>query len=155
VHINPDRFFETRDGRITTPERNAWAWQQRYLALERALSRSNPKSTPYLMIGVQGSGKSTWARKMVGGNPNAIIFDAIPVKRSERDSLLVMASRHRVPAVAVWCRAPLAACLERNAARPPDEMANEQGLRNVFAALELPVVAEGFSAIIEVVCSAA
>jgi hypothetical protein len=36
-------------------------------------------------------------------------------------------------------------CHVRNAARPPDHVANETGLRNVFAALEPPSLDEGFS----------
>jgi hypothetical protein len=155
VHINPDHFLETPEGRITTPEGNAWAWQQCYVALEGALSASDPKSRLYLMVGAQGSGKSTWARKTLAADPNAIIFDAILVKRSERKPLLAMASRFGVPAVAVWCRAPLSACLERNSARPLDEVADEQGLRNVYAALEPPALAEGLATIIELEYSAA
>lgn len=154
MHINPDHFLETPEGRIITPERNSWAWEQCYVALEKALSASNPKSRLYLMVGAQGSGKSTWARNTVAADPSAIIFDAILVKRSERKPLLAMASRYRVPAVAVWCRAPLSACLERHSERPLDEVVNEQALRNVFAALEPPAVAEGFATIIELEYSA-
>jgi predicted kinase len=152
MHINPDHFLETPEGRIITEQRNAWAWQECYAALERALGAAHPMSRLFLMVGAQGSGKSTWARRTVLEDPHAIIFDAILVKRSEREPILALASRHRVPATAVWCQAPLSVCIERNAARPPDEVADEQGLRNVFAALEPPSIAEGFSAVIELKC---
>ena len=150
MHINPDHYLQTAQGRITTPERNAWAWQECHVALERALTIAGPQSRLYLLVGAQGSGKSTWARRAIVDDPDAIVFDAILVKRTERAPLLLRARRYGVPAVAVWCRTPLAVCLERNAARPADEVADERGLRNVFAALEPPSLAEGFAAIVEV-----
>lgn len=145
MHINPDHFLETPEGRITTPERNAWAWKECYLVLDEALRSAHPDTQLYVMVGAQGSGKSTWARRKLSEDTGAIIFDAILVKRVEREPILAAASLLGVPAVAVWFQAPLAVCLKRNAARPPDEVANEQGLRNVFAALEPPALAEGFA----------
>jgi predicted kinase len=79
-----------------------------------------------------------------------VIFDAILVKKSERAPILAAAREFGVTAVAVWFRTPLAACIARNAARPPDQVANEQGLRNVFAAVEPPNQAEGFAYVLEV-----
>jgi len=152
VHINPDHFLQTPEGRITTPERNAWAWQQCHATLDHALAAAAPGAQLYLMVGAQGSGKSTWARRAVEGDANTIVFDAILVQRSERAPLLARAGHFGVPAVAVWCRTPLALCLARNAARPPDEIVDEQGLRNVFAALQPPSTAEGFTRIIELEC---
>ena len=79
-----------------------------------------------------------------------IFFDAILVKQSERAPILAHCRRFAVPAVAVWFRTPLELCLARNAARPPDEVADTQGLRNVFAALEPPTAAEGFAKVLVV-----
>lgn len=155
MHINPDHFLETPQGRVITPERNAWAWQACHAALEQALRSAGPRSRLYLMVGAQGSGKSTWARRVVADDPGAIVFDAILVQRAEREPLLAQARRFGVPAMAVWCRTPLAVCLARNAARPPDEVADEQGLRNVFAALQPPALAEGFVGVVEVDAAAA
>lgn len=155
MHINPDHFLETPAGRFITPERNAWAWKECYAALEEALSAANPNSRLFLMVGAQGSGKSTWARRTIADDPNAIVFDAILVKRSEREPILALACRFQVPAIAVWCRTPLSVCLEWNAARQPGEVIKEQNIRNVFAALEPPTSVEGFAAVIEVNSSAA
>jgi AAA domain len=155
LHINPDHFLDTPQGRVTTPERNAWAWKECHAALERALSTAAASSRLYLMVGAQASGKSTWARRMVATDTDAIVFDAILVKRSERSPILAAARRFRVPAIAVWCQTPLSVCLERNATRPQDEVVDERGLRNVFAALEPPDVVEGFASIIELAYSAA
>lgn len=149
-HIDPDHFLATPHGRLTTPERNALAWQQCRAALAGTLAIATPGTRLYLMIGAQGSGKSFWARRQVAAEPDAIVFDAILVQRFERAPLLAAAARRGVPAVAVWCRAPLALCIARNAARPADEIADEQGLRNVFAALQPPSLDEGFERIVEV-----
>lgn len=150
MHINPDHFLETRTGRITTPERNAKAWQSCFAALDLALSATRLDAKVYVLIGPQGSGKSTWAQRRTIEEPDAIIFDAILVKRSERQPILERVQQHSRTAVAVWFRTPLDVCLARNASRPPDEIAAEQGIRNVHAALEPPSHAEGFAEIIEI-----
>lgn len=150
MHINPDHFLETPNGRVTTPERNAEAWTKCYQALDAALEAANLAAKVFVLVGAQGSGKSTWARRKHAEEPDAILFDAILVKRSERARILAMASARGVPAVAVWFRTPLDVCLSRNRARPTDEIAAERGIRNVFAAIEPPTIAEGFSAVVEV-----
>jgi len=150
MHINPDHFLETPEGRIWTSERNAVAWKQSFAALDEALRGRSARSVVYIMVGCQASGKSTWARARKREEPHAIIFDAILVKKSERHPILLAAGQYQVPAVAVWFQTPLQVCLERNAARPTDEVVNEQGLKNVFAALEPPQLSEGFAQILEV-----
>jgi predicted kinase len=150
VHINPDHFLETAEGRVTTSERNTWAWEQCFVVLHASLKAAQPGARLYVLVGAQGSGKSTWARQLLERESNAIIFDAILVKKSERAPILVAANEYGIPAVAVWFRTPLAVCLSRNAGRPPDQVANEQGLRNVFAAVEPPSQAEGFIHVLEV-----
>lgn len=149
MHINPDHFLSATGGRVVTDERNAAAWVKCHAALDSALETSSRDATLYVLVGAQGSGKSTWARAKTIEDPAAIVFDAILVRRTERAPLLAAAMRHGVAAVAVWFRAPLELCVARNAARPPDEVANESGLRNVFAALEPPTAEEGFARIVE------
>jgi hypothetical protein len=149
VHINPDHFLQTPEGRITTPERNAEAWAKCYVALHDALAVATASTKLYVLVGAQGSGKSAWARQRAKEEPEAVFFDAILVKRAERAPILAAARRYSVPATAVWLQTPLEICLRRNAARPVDEVADEQGLRNVFAALEPPDESEGFAEVIE------
>lgn len=150
MHINPDHFLETPEGRLTTPERNVEAWEKCYVALDGALAVATASTKLYVLVGAQGSGKSEWARQRAKEEPGAVFFDAILVKRAERAPILAAARRFGVPATAVWLQTPLDICLRRNAARPPDEVANERGLRNVFAALEPPDSSEGFADVIEV-----
>jgi hypothetical protein len=59
VHINPDHFLETAEGRVTTSERNTWAWQQCFVELREALKATRPDTRLYVLVGAQGSGKST------------------------------------------------------------------------------------------------
>jgi len=153
VHINPDHFLETAEGRVTTNERNTWAWEQCFEVLHAVLAAVQPNARLYVLVGAQGSGKSTWAKRLLEREPTAIIFDAILVKKSEREPILLAANKHGIPVVAVWFRTPLSVCLSRNAARPPDQVANQQGLRNVFAAVEPPSQAEGFVHVLEVAAS--
>jgi predicted kinase len=150
MHINPDHFLQTPEGRVITPERNAWAWEQCFAALPEALKAVGPGGRIYVLVGPQGSGKSTWARATRARETDAAIFDAILVKRTERAPILAEARRQGVAAIAVWFRTPLDACLERNRSRPPDEVVSERGLRNVFAALEPPSEEEGFAGVIAV-----
>jgi len=150
MHINPDHFLETPEGRVWSDELNRRAWAASFDALERALGAATAETQVYLMVGAQGSGKSTWARGLKAREPHAVIFDAILVKKSERAPIVAAARRHGVRATAVWMRTPLDACVARNAARPADEVADEGGLRNVFAALEPPTLDEGFHEVIEV-----
>jgi predicted kinase len=150
VHINPDHFLETPNGRVTTPERNAEAWAKCYESLDAALEAASLTTRVFVLIGAQGSGKSTWARREHAETPDAIFFDAILVKRSERKPILDRARARGIPAVAVWFRTPIDVCLARNRARPADEVADEQGIRNVFAAIERPTIAEGFAEVEEI-----
>jgi predicted kinase len=69
-------------------------------------------------------------------DPNAVLFDAILIKKSERLPILRSAHAAGVPVIAVWLRTPLDVCVARNAARSINELCDEEGLRNVFAALE-------------------
>ncbi|HMN78133.1 MAG TPA: hypothetical protein PKC97_18925 [Burkholderiaceae bacterium] len=82
--------------------------------------------------------------------PAAIVFDAILVRRIERAPILVAAAARNMPVVAGWFQTPLGICLARSAARPTDQIAEESGSRNVFAALEPPGPDEGFADVIEV-----
>src|SRR5262245_43842718 len=121
IHINPDHFLQTDTGRVITPELNARAWERSYQALDAALRAATPATTLYILVGAQGAGKSTWARRLVSGDDSAIVFDAVLPKKSEREPIIRAASASGIGTrIAVWFRTPLDMCLARNAARPPD-----------------------------------
>jgi len=150
MHINPDHFLQTDAGRVTTHARNNDAWRQSYKALHQALAEAGPSTEVYVLVGAQGSGKSTWAKQLEHRVPQAIIFDAILVKYRERIPILAAAEAKRLKTVGVWFNTSLEVCLARNGARRPDEVVPEEAVRNVFAATEPPSVAEGFERVIEV-----
>ena len=149
MHINPDHFLQTESGRVITPERNRDAWQKSFDALDEALRGAAPSAKVYLLVGAQGAGKSAWARSKTATDPTAILFDAILVKRVEREPILAAARSRSVGVVAVWFKTPLPVCLARNAVRAADEVVPEQAIRNVFAAVEPPTTTEGFEQVIE------
>jgi len=64
VIINPDHYLETPTGRLFTPERNQQALAQCWKQLRRELV--NTKGPLYLVMGVQGAGKSRWVANSVG-----------------------------------------------------------------------------------------
>jgi predicted kinase len=150
VHINPDHFLETANGRIVTSERNCLAWVKCYAALERELIRQGAESKVVVLIGPQGAGKTTWARSYSDGNPKAIIFNAILVGRSGRQPIVEAVRARGGQVMAVWLQTPLAVCISRNESRPADEVVSEQAIRNVYAAIEPPSLDEGFCEIVVV-----
>jgi predicted kinase len=150
VHINPDHFLETPTGRVITHDLNNEAWRLSYRALHQALASAGPDTELYVLVGAQGSGKSTWAEQLAQRSPSAIIFDAILVKHRERSPILAAAEATSIRSIAVWFKTSLEECLARNAARLSDEVVPEQAIRNVFAALEPPTLAEGFERVLEV-----
>ncbi len=150
IHINPDFYLETANGRVITPERNTEAWARCHAALADALRVADPATRVYVLIGPQGAGKTTWGRACPADLDGAILFDAILVKRVERAPILAAAAAHGVAVVAVWFRTPVDVCIARNAARPPDQVVPEQAIRNVHAAIEPPALEEGFERVIEV-----
>ncbi len=155
MHINPDHFLQTENGRVITPELNRAAWEKSFEALSRGLRDANPSTRVFVLVGPQGAGKSTWAKSRGPSAPNSIFFDAILVKKAERAPILAAASAHSVRTIAVWFKTPLEVCISRNASRPADEVVPEQAVRNVYAAIEPPSTAEGFEEVIEVACGEA
>jgi hypothetical protein len=150
MHINPDHFLQTENGRVITEELNKLAWEKSFAALDEALRVAGPSTKVYVLVGPQGAGKSTWAKAMYPTLGNPIIFDAILVKVAERLPIVSSAKAHSLGVIAVFFKTPLELCLSRNAGRPADEVVPERNVRNVHSAIEPPTIAEGFEKIIEV-----
>jgi len=60
--FNPDDYLWTSKGRVYTEERNAAAWEQLYAELESLLGVAGPDACFFVVMGVQGGGKTTWIR---------------------------------------------------------------------------------------------
>jgi RimJ/RimL family protein N-acetyltransferase len=151
VVINPDDYLEAEFGREFTPERSRQAWAQAYERLSAELARPKDGVHVYLVMGVQGAGKSRWVSENLGRlGPRAVVFDAALPARRHRERLLEITRAHGVPVIAIFVKAALDLALSRNASRSVDKRVPEDAVRSVFGMLEAPVVEEGFVRVQEV-----
>jgi len=143
--INPDDYLETEFGREFTPERNRQAWQLAYARLRRVLSEASEGAHVYVVMGVQGAGKSRWVSENLERlGRGAIVFDAALPARRHREELLSIVREYAIPAIGILVSAPLALALSRNAQRNADKRVPEEALKSVFRMLEPPSEDEGF-----------
>ena len=149
--FNPDEYLRTPAGRIFTEERNAKAWEQLYADLERCFSDAGPEAHFFLVMGVQGAGKTTWIRHHAAARGAAAVFlDAALPARRHRVRSMALVKRFGIRATAVWVNVPLEQALRQNAQRPSDEVVREAAVRGTFSVIEAPTLDEGFDDIIVV-----
>jgi ribosomal protein S18 acetylase RimI-like enzyme len=143
--INPDDYLETEFGREFTPERNRQAWELAYGRLNEELARRQKGTLLYVVMGVQGAGKSRWVSENLGRlGPRAVVFDAALPARRHRHLALSIAKEHGVPVIGIFVQASLELALARNARRSQDKQVPQAALESVFSLLEPPVRDEGF-----------
>jgi predicted kinase len=133
---------------VYTDERNTAAWEHLYSELELLLRNATSETRLFIVMGVQGGGKTTWIREnqaVLG--PAAVCLDAAVPARRHRARALNLARRFGIPAVGVWVNTPLERALAQNAGRPPDEVVPVVAIRSVFELLEAPSIDEGFDQI--------
>jgi predicted kinase len=140
--IDPDAFLQTDKGRVWTPERSAAAWQSAFAALNSAVAEC-PHAHVVVVIGLQGSGKSTWIRQQANLS-GRIYFDAALPGRKHRKPIIDIALHHGATIEAIWIDVPLSIALTRNAGRPADQIVPEDSIRSVAALFERPTTDEGF-----------
>jgi predicted kinase len=126
-----------------------------------------------VMVGLQGSGKSTWVGRQLAGThtvvskdhwPNArrrearqlrvvaellaagasVVVDNTDPSPEERAALIAVARDAAVPVRAVWMDTPTAVCIERNEARTGRDRVPLQGLLATRSRLVPPSTEEGF-----------
>ena len=143
--INPDDYLETEFGREFTPERNRQAWELAYARLNEELAEGKKGALLYVVMGVQGAGKSRWVSENPGRlGPQAVVFDAALPARRHRLRVLSIAREHGVPVIGIFVQASLELALARNARRSLDKQVPQAALESVFSLLEAPVRDEGF-----------
>jgi predicted kinase len=146
--LAPDDLLPPGPARWTRETVSA-AWQTCRRQLREALAHPAVERV-LVLVGVPGSGKSTWARDHE--QPDVVVFDACWAEPGRRAALAAqIRAAGKVP-IAVWVRTPLEVCRERNALRPPDRRVPDVALLRAAVALRHapPTVAEGWAAVWEV-----
>ena len=150
-YFNPDDYLETETGRVFTPGRSAAAFERAYSDLELALGAAPASARLFVVVGVQGAGKTSWIRQNAESlGDAAFFFDAALPRAIHRARAVAIAGSAGVPAVAVWVRAPLALALARNQSRRSDHRVPEVAIRSVHSIMEAPSPSEGFEEVREV-----
>lgn len=121
--ICPDNFRTRDDGLYdSSADASERAWNETYAAIVGALVTTPARVV--LLIGLPGSGKSTWAYGrqcyLDGETLTEVIVDATFSRRIERAPVIQMAAQRRIPVDAVVFLTPLLECMSRNATRSPD-----------------------------------
>lgn len=150
IHINPDHYLETATGRVFTAERNKMAWERAFVDLSLALRGSSPPKTLYVVMGIQGAGKTTWITSNRSFLANAVVFDAALPARAHRAKVLAIAAQAGSPAIAVWMNTKLELALARNRLRPADQQVPVTAVHSVYSMLEPPSVEEGFTQVMAI-----
>lgn len=128
--ISPDALMH---GAAYTTAAVGEAWAQAHRALRSELADPAVRDV-LVMIGCPGSGKSSWLSWQVDVDER-VAFDAVnadPARRRALAKRIADAGKHPI---AVVVRSPLALCIDRNAARPPDRRVPEAVLRRAWAHL--------------------
>lgn len=156
VWINPDDFLLTPTGRLWTPERNEVAWKQAYAALTSTLAQNSiegpsvPTGDLYLVVGLQGAGKSTWIRNNAERLAPCVFFDAALPRAIHRRPLITIAQSAGTSIHAVWVDVELHVALYHNSLRPEDERVPESSIRSVDGLFEPPTASEGYADVLRV-----
>lgn len=141
--IEPDQHYYENGVYVWTPDRCKTAWEQCYRRLEELLQSGDYRRL-ILLIGVPGSGKSTWAGRH--DTADVILFDGVFAQPVRRKEALAMAARYGVQVEAICLDTDLAECLLRNSRRSPDRKVPEETIRQMHESLHanFPSCAEGF-----------
>jgi len=149
ISINPDNYLETPSGRVWSIERNKAAWNQAYSDFESSLKQMNTNVIVYIVLGVQGSGKSTWIDEIKSKvNKPTVFFDAAMPAVAHRSKVITIAKKYSNNIIAVWLDVSIETALERNNKRSKDKVVPTSAIKGVFSQLEPPSIEEGFTEII-------
>lgn len=141
--ISPDSFQQNTDGsRYLTPEAGV-LWK---LTQDRVREELKKHDVLVLMVGLPGSGKSTWL--VDHAKPGRLYVDATFCVPEYRAPFIQIAHEAGKPVVALWVDTPFEVCLARNAEHPPDRQVPEELYDGWWASLleTPPSETEGFDA---------
>jgi len=73
-HIDPDQFLNLGGSQPISPEAGRAAWTQAYARLAQRLAVLGGDATLYVVMGLQGAGKSTWVARKLAQSPARTIY---------------------------------------------------------------------------------
>lgn len=124
-------------------------WQKAYSRFKKALASPQIKGA-VLLVGLPGSGKSTWLEK----NYDSAIayFDAVLATPGARAPLIRMAQAAGKPITIVHLDTPVAVAKQRNSKRPPERRVPDASIEKSVLALATcaPSTSEGAARVIRV-----
>lgn len=147
--ISPDNFrYDTRGYYDSSIEATARAWDRTFSELNEALLVRPDRLV--LLIGLPGSGKSTWAER--ADNSSDIFLDATLTRKIERMPLIQLAQKHHIPTTGMVFMTPMLDCMFRNMGRSADRRVPHNVLARMVENMQAEPVTldEGFSHIIAV-----
>jgi predicted kinase len=143
--IEPDQLLYDENGRyFWTRERMNANWETCFSQLE-GLLRGGTIRRVVMLVGLPGSGKSTWSR--AADSADTVVFDGFFGFPHRRERLLALSKSFGVPVEAVWVTTDLGTCLARNAQRSEDRRVPEETIRMMADQLSKtpPRLEEGFA----------
>jgi predicted kinase len=151
--IEPDKYYDDAGRYVWTPERSVDAWERCYQELRAALAGGSYRRV-VLLIGIPGSGKSTFARNHDAAD--VILFDGFFAAAERRRRVLAIAASFGVPVEALWLKVDWETCVHRNDQRRPDRRVPPETMEIMWRMLQEtpPTVEEGFAAIREATLTA-
>jgi predicted kinase len=148
--VSPDSYLYTETGEyVFSPERASAAWGSSYRDLKTFLK--NPKIVRVvLMIGIPGSGKSSWLK--TNYRSDTVFFDATFTTVRSRAPVIQMAREAGRSVMAVVMDTPVGVCLDRNSCRTTDRQVPAEAIQRMNAQLlgNPPQEAEGLDHIVHV-----
>jgi len=125
------------------------AWEQAYGDFENSLKNLGIGVEVYIVFGVQGSGKSTWIRKIKESiQKSTVFFDAALPAIKHRKRVIDIAQKYSTNITAVWINVSLEEAFKRNKKRTKDKIISEKTITSVYYQLNPPTKDEGFTNVI-------
>ena len=144
VIIESDQHYYEGGRYVWSAERRRTVWRTCVRQFREAMERDAP-SQVIMMVGIPGSGKTTYARAV--DREGVVVLDSTFVEPERRWQILQIAKAFGVPVVAVWMDTEWDVCARRNEARGEDRRVPLEVMQAMYQRLfdERPREEEGFA----------